>query len=175
MPLLLSWVVATSLPIFTAIRAEPADNAAGVWFSRIAMTHDDNHTKWNALAVALWPQGLKPNDRCLQMTDTPVTSAKEAIARARRHEATGLAGGGGGSRQCPSPRSASPCLRPSCLQLVRAETFAQLGYTEKQALKHVDVQVTFPSIQHTFLRYSSIQHHRESTGSLLTRPIEKRL
>ena len=30
---------------------------------------DDNRATWNALTVALWQQGLKPNVRCLQMTD----------------------------------------------------------------------------------------------------------
>ena len=54
---------------------------------------DDNRTIWNAMTVALWQQGLAPNIRCLQLTDKPATSLKEAIDRARRHEASGLAGG----------------------------------------------------------------------------------
>ena len=69
-----SWTIATSLPIFTASCAEPTGNAAGVRFSRIAAMHDDNRTKWNALTIALWSQGPKPNVRCLQMTDTPVVA-----------------------------------------------------------------------------------------------------
>ena len=54
---------------------------------------DDHRTTWNAMTVALWQQGLKPNVRCLQMTDKPATSLKEAVDRARRHEATSPAGG----------------------------------------------------------------------------------
>ena len=54
---------------------------------------DDHRTPWNAMTVTLWQQGLKPNIRCLQLSDKPATSLKEAIDRARRHEATGLAGG----------------------------------------------------------------------------------
>ena len=45
------------------------------------------------MTVALWQQRLKPSVRCLQLTDKPAISLKEAIDRARRHEATGLAGG----------------------------------------------------------------------------------
>ena len=41
----------------------------------------------------LWQQGLKPNVRCLMLNDKPVTSLKDAIDSARRHEDTGLAGG----------------------------------------------------------------------------------
>ena len=54
---------------------------------------DDHRTTWNAMTVALWQQGLKPNVRCLQMTDKPATSLKEAVDTAHRHEATGPAGG----------------------------------------------------------------------------------
>lgn len=45
------------------------------------------------VCFALWQQGLKPNAHCLQMTNkTGCLSLKEAIDRARRHEAAGLAG-----------------------------------------------------------------------------------
>lgn len=54
---------------------------------------DDKRTTWSAMTVALWQQGLKPDVRCLQLNDKPATSLKEAIDSARRHEATGLAGG----------------------------------------------------------------------------------
>ena len=54
---------------------------------------DDKRTTWSAMTVALWQQGLKPNVRCLMLNDKPVTSLKDAIDSARRHEATGLAGG----------------------------------------------------------------------------------
>ena len=53
---------------------------------------DDKRTTWSAMTV-LWQQGLKPNVRCLMLNDKPVTSLKDAIDSARRHEATGLAGG----------------------------------------------------------------------------------
>ena len=54
---------------------------------------DDKRTTWSAMTVALWQQGLKPNVRCLMLNDKPVTSLKDAIDSARRHEDTGLAGG----------------------------------------------------------------------------------
>ena len=45
------------------------------------------------MTVALWQQWLAPNIRCLRLTDKPATSLKEGIDRARRQEASGLAGG----------------------------------------------------------------------------------
>ena len=53
----------------------------------------DNRTTWSAMMVALWQHGLKASVCCLQLTDKPCTTMKEAIVRARRHEASGLAGG----------------------------------------------------------------------------------
>ena len=78
---------------------------------------DDNRATWNTLTVALWQRGLKPNVRCLQVTDKPVTSLKEAIDRARRHEATGLDGGHVSALPSPSP---IPVLRqyPADVRLV---------------------------------------------------------
>ena len=45
------------------------------------------------MMIALWQHGLKPSVRCLQLIDKQCTTMKEAIERARRHEASGLAGG----------------------------------------------------------------------------------
>ena len=48
---------------------------------------------WAAFSVTLFQHGLIPSIQCLQLSDKPVTSLREAVDRARRHEAASLAGG----------------------------------------------------------------------------------
>ena len=45
------------------------------------------------MSVILWQNGLAPAIQCLQLADKPVTSLREAVDRARRHEAASLVGG----------------------------------------------------------------------------------
>ena len=53
----------------------------------------DNRTTWSAMMIALSQHGFKPSVRWLQLIDKTCTTMKEAIERARCHEASGLAGG----------------------------------------------------------------------------------
>ena len=62
------------------------------------------------LGVALWQQGFKPNARCLMFNHKPVTSLKEAIDSARRHEATPLPGGYISALYQQLPHRALDCL-----------------------------------------------------------------
>lgn len=48
---------------------------------------------WAALSVTLFQHGLIPSIQCLQLSDKPVTSLREAVDRERHHEAASLAGG----------------------------------------------------------------------------------
>ena len=48
---------------------------------------------WAAFSVNLFQHGLIPSIQCLQLSDKPVASLREAVDRARRHEAASLVGG----------------------------------------------------------------------------------
>ena len=50
-------------------------------------------TPWAAFSVTLFQHGLIPSIQGLQLSDKPVTSLREAVDRARHHEAASLAGG----------------------------------------------------------------------------------
>lgn len=53
---------------------------------------ENGRIRWSALNVALRQHGLKPAIQCLQLTEKPADSLKEAVNHARRHEAVNLTG-----------------------------------------------------------------------------------
>ena len=55
--------------------------------------HAKGRTPWAAITVTLWQHSLPPALQLLQSGEKPVTSFKEAVERARRHEAARLTGG----------------------------------------------------------------------------------
>ena len=52
-----------------------------------------DRTPWAAITITLWQHSLPPALQLLQSGEKPVTSFKEAVERARRHEAARLTGG----------------------------------------------------------------------------------
>ena len=55
--------------------------------------HAKGCTPWAAITVTLWQRNLQPALQLLQGGEKPATSFKEAVERARRHEAARLTGG----------------------------------------------------------------------------------
>ena len=55
--------------------------------------HAKGRTAWAAITVTLWQHSLTPALERLQSVEETVTSFKEAVERARRHEAARLPGG----------------------------------------------------------------------------------
>ena len=62
-------------------------------FESAVERHAKGRTPWAAKTVALWQHSLPPALQLLQSGAKPVTSFKEAVERARRHEAARLTGG----------------------------------------------------------------------------------
>ena len=55
--------------------------------------HAKGRTPWAAITVTLWQHSLTPALKLLQSGEKPVTSFKEAVERARRHQVARLNGG----------------------------------------------------------------------------------
>ena len=62
-------------------------------FESAVERHAKGRTLWAAITVTLWQYSLPPALQLLQSGEKPVTSFKEAVERARRHEAARLTGG----------------------------------------------------------------------------------
>ena len=62
-------------------------------FESAVERHAKGRTHWAAITVTLWQHSLPPALQLLQSGEKPVTSFKEAVERARRHEAARLTGG----------------------------------------------------------------------------------
>ena len=63
-------------------------------FEFVVERQTHGRTSWAAFSVCLFQHdGLTPSIQCLQLSDQPATSLREAADRARRHEAASLAGG----------------------------------------------------------------------------------
>ena len=61
-------------------------------FESAVERHAKGRTPWSAITVTLWQHSLPPALQLLQSGEKPVTSFKEAVERARRHEAARLTG-----------------------------------------------------------------------------------
>ena len=61
-------------------------------FESTVERHAKGRTPWSAITVTLWQHSLPPALQLLQSGENPVTSFKEAVERARRHEAARLTG-----------------------------------------------------------------------------------
>lgn len=68
---------------------EPSPNR----FESAVERQTQGRTPWAAFSVTLFQRGLIPSIQCLQLSDKPVTSLREAVDRARRNEAASLAEG----------------------------------------------------------------------------------
>ena len=61
-------------------------------FESAVERHAKGRTPWSAITVTLWQHSLPPALQLMQSGEKPVTSFKEAVERARRHEAARLTG-----------------------------------------------------------------------------------
>ena len=62
-------------------------------FESAVERHTKGRTPWTAVTVTRWQHSLPPALQLLQSGEKTVTSFKEAVERARRHEAARLTGG----------------------------------------------------------------------------------
>ena len=71
--------------------------------------HANGRTPWSAINLTLWQHSLPPALKLFQNGQKPVTSFKEAVERARRHEATRHTGAGTDSAMpfTPVPKRAA--------------------------------------------------------------------